>query len=284
MNFLTKLALGNMDATRWGNIEAEVDLFGNQIGMSQEIAQRNLKILQSTEAHFDRYFNRRFDLRSLTGENIAEAFEFKAPEGLKMVYNSIRLPNFHKDMERSFVDFGSIKWNREGERIRNGFGLLNDHLFDFYRDLMIIAGKEGEFDSYLHKMNKLQDAMMSTDMINPLEYMAVRSSLDSEVRGIAEQVLTYGLKEGSGRMEKTSKILGNPIWAIMGGTGHFKGLKEGLALEKASMYKVEQLGTLSELSRKIEKVKLDMPFDETEQEKVMRLKDEIIEIEKCHGG
>tara|TARA_R100000781_G_C4080830_1_gene127662 strand:- start:2121 stop:3770 length:1650 start_codon:yes stop_codon:yes gene_type:complete len=284
MNFLTKLALGNMDHTRWGNVEADVELFGNQLGMSQEIAKRTLKILQSTEAHFDRYFNRRFDLKSLTGENIAETFEYSAPENLKMVYNSIRLPNFHRDMERSFVDFGSIKWNREGNRIRNGFGLLNDHLFDFYRDIMKIAGKESDFDSYLHKMNKLQDAMMSNEIINPLEYMAARSNLEAEVKGIAEQVLTYGLKEGSGRMEKTSKIIGSPIWAIMGGTSHFKGLKEGMALEKASKLSLDGLGKMSEMSRQIEKVKLDMPFDETSEQKIRRLKDEIVEIEKCYGG
>ena len=38
------------------------------------------------------------------------------------------------------------------------------------------------------------------------------------------------------------------------------------------------------MEKQIEKVKLDMPFDETSEQKIRRLKDEIVEIEKCYGG
>ena len=265
INFLTKMSMGQLQME--GMV---VD------GIEADLATKALKILQVSEAQFDRYFNRRFDLKGLVGDNIAETFDVGGVEAEKMVYNAIKLPNFHRDLERSFVDFGSIKWNRESERIRNGFGMLNDHLFDFYRDLMEVAGKGEEFESYLGKMNKLQDAMMSNDIINPLAYMSARQSMDGEVRNIAQQVLTHGLKEGKANMEKTSKILSNPVWAIMGGNSHWK----GLTLEKSSKYSVERLGEMSALSRRIERVKLDLPVDETGEETLRRLKHDVIEIKR----
>ena len=81
-------------------------------------------------------------------------------------------------------------------------------------------------------------------------------------------------------MEKTSKILSNPVWAIMGGNSHWK----GLTLEKSSKYSIDRLGEMSALSKRIERVKLDLPVDETSEERVRRLKDELVEIEKCYGG
>ena len=77
-------------------------------------------------------------------------------------------------------------------------------------------------------------------------------------------------------MEKTSKILSNPVWAIMGGNSHWK----GLSLEKSSKYSVERLGEMSALSRRIERVKLDLPVDETGEETLRRLKHDVIEIKR----
>ena len=37
--------------------------------------------------------------------------------------------------------------------------MMNDHLIDFYADIMKLAGKEAEFESYINSMNELTKGM-----------------------------------------------------------------------------------------------------------------------------
>ena len=171
------------------------------------IARKALGLLQFTEAQFRRYFNREFDMKGLVGEQIGDYVDIGdlmgaasgGQVGQRLIMDNIRLPNFSKDFERSFTDYGSIKWARGANRIKGGSNLMNDHLLDFYGQLMRIAGKEKEFDSYLNKMNDLQAAMIENNIMNPIDYLSMRLEMDKEIRDIAQEVLSRGLSEEGGR-------------------------------------------------------------------------------------
>mgnify|MGYP003132048306 FL=1 len=243
----------------------------------QGLAKTALSYLQVTEAQFQRFFDRRFDMKKLVSENFGEAFAFGDRAQMKLVYDSIKLPNFHKDFEKRFGDFGTIQWTKTGDRIKNGFGLFNDHLFSFYRDIMQAAGKEKEYDNYLSEMSTLQDLMMSNNVINPLSYIHARNTMDRDVRDIAERTLGLALKKGDLTPELTSKLMANPVYALMGGSDFFKNLN----LERSSKVGTDNLKQMYKRSKAIENVKNKLPISEEGEERLRRLKDDLIKIKEC---
>lgn len=247
-------------------------------GVSSDVAKRALRILQVTQAQYERYFNSRFDLKGLQADNLADVVMV---DNKQWLYNAIRLPNYYKGLERNLLPFGSIKWDRTSERARNGFGMLNDHLIDFYREILRSSGKEREFDTYLESMHEIQNMMMGNNTINPLEYMSLRNGLDKDVKDIAEKTLTRAVMDSKGSPVETNRLIGNPVWAIMGGNAHWKGLSRGTNLEKSSKYSMKGLEDMMNIQKTIEKVKNEMPVDESGESKFKRLEDELYEIKKC---
>ena len=224
--------------------------------LMQSYAKSSLAYLQLTETKFRRFFDNRFDINSLISKNIGDSFVYGFDKAVKASYESIRLPDFHNDLQRNLYDFGSINWNKTGERIKSGFGLMNDHLLDFYREIMVVSGKDKEFDNYLNSMNELQNISMSNKIMNPIEYMHIRNQIDNDVKRVAKMVLTSGLKDGNEKPEIVKKLMNNPVFALMGGGSYMK----GLSLEKQSNFNLKTLSDIHKISNKIEKVKDDLPF------------------------
>ena len=272
LNLLTQMARGE------GNLGTIAD-YGTETTM---LAKQALGLLQFTEAQFSRYFNREVDMKGLIGERVGEYVDIGelmgagagGDVGKRLILDNIRLPNFNKDFERSFGDYGSIKWNRGANRIGGGSNLMNDHLLDFYGQIMRAAGKEKEFDSYLNKMNDLQAATIENRIMNPIDYLSMRLQMDKEVREIAQEVLSRGLAEGRGSAEEVNNIMRNPVFAIMGGTSFFK----GLTLERQGKYSLERLSDMKRLSNRIERVRKELPVKESTQEELMKLRNEAERI------
>ena len=268
LNFLTQLAS-----------RREMKLFGEDVvdPEVQQLAKTALSYVQTTEAAFQRFFDRRFDLRALTSENIGMAYEYGPGMSQKLVYDAIRLPSFHKDFEKRFGDFGTIEWTKTGDRIKNGFGLFNDHLFSFYKDIMDAAGKSKEFDTYIDQMSNLQSLMMSNNILNPVSYLHARNSMDADIRDIAQKTIGLGLKKGNLKPELTNKLMSNPVYALMGGSSYFK----NLTLERSAKQGMDSLKKMKETSSLVENVKRDQQVSESGEERLRRLKDEMIELRKC---
>ena len=266
LNFLTQLAM--RDSLAGQSIDYEI----------KGTAKTALAYIQATEAQFERFFNKRFDMKNLVSDNLGDAYLFGDKAQKKLIYDAIRLPNFHKDFEQRFGDFGTIQWTKTGDRIKNGFGLFNDHLFNFYRDIMSAAGKEKEFDTYLEQMSTLQDLMMSNNVLNPIAYVHARNKMDVDIRDIAQKTLGQALKQGNLAPEVTTKLQGNPVYALMGGSTFFKNLN----LERPARKGFDSLKELHAKAKAVENVKKDLPIDETSEERFRKLKDELIEIEKCN--
>ena len=143
---------------------------------------------------------------------------------------------------------------------------------------MSAAGKEKEFDTYLEQMSTLQDLMMSNNVLNPIAYVHARNKMDVDIRDIAQKNLGQALKQGNLAPEVTTKLQGNPVYALMGGSTFFKNLN----LERPARKGFDSLKELHAKAKAVENVKKDLPIDETSEERFRKLKDELIEIEKCN--
>ena len=160
---------------------------------------------------------------------------------------------------------------------------------------MSAAGKEKEFDTYLDEMSNLQDLMMSNNILSPVAYVHARNKMDVDIiditatltgdgnkmdvdiRDIAQKTLGQALRQGNLSTEVSNKLKGNPVFALMGGDTFFKNLN----LERPVKTGKDSLKEVYTKAKAVENVKNDLPIDETSEERFRKLKDELIEIEKC---
>ena len=110
----------------------------------------------------------RYEYKQIISKNGFDLPDQNPFEGLS--FKQIRLPNFSKDFERMFTSYRDIKWARDTKRKTTGFEMMNDHLIDFYADIMKLAGKEAEFESYINSMNELTSKMIENEIIDPIEW------------------------------------------------------------------------------------------------------------------
>ena len=239
-----------------------------------KLAKEQLSILQFVEAQNERFFNMRVDRRALIGEQVGKSVNVGGL-GLasqNIVYNNIRLPNFDKDFQKLFGDFDGIKWMRDKDAAHGGFKLMNDHLLDFYALVMKLAGKEKEFDSYLNKMHDINSQYIGYDILDPVEYMAKRSTMDKEVRSIVKDVFVDGILETeSSKGNKTAAdILNSPIYALMGGKSYFR----GISLEKSVPFNIVRMRELRETYESMKEIRDDMSKNSKESRTII---DEFLE-------
>jgi hypothetical protein len=219
-----------------------------------------LRINQHVEAHFNRFFNRKFNMKDFVGD--VESVDLDL--GIKFKVDQFRLPDFNENL----TSMRGIQWARNKKRIGNGFNLMNDHLLDFYTDLMKLSGREKDFDSYLNKMSQLQGDMLGMNVIDPMEYLAMRMQMESEVKKIASDVITGGILQDRSN-PNVKKILANPVYALMGGASYFK----GLTLETSQPANIKRL-------RELTKVFKDLESHNEEMNPESRNSRELIEKEK----
>ena len=222
-----------------------------EIGWDADLTKGLLGSLQQVENRWHRFFNKDVALKDLLMGKIGE--ESNIGEGLTLNMGDLRLPKFNEDFQKSFVRHGDIKWTRNAGRVSHGRNLMNDYLLSFYRDILHIAGKEKEFDSYLNQMHDLQALMTQSETIDPIKYLAVRSQMEKEVRQVAQKVFSGGLDRNNKYVRNMMK---NPVYSIMGGPEYFR----GYALERESVFNPERLRTIKRLANSVEELRDEMDF------------------------
>ena len=223
-------------------------------------AEEALKIIQTSEAQWRRYYNRKTAQKGITETVI----DIGAPEVGNLALSHVKMPDFHRDFTKTFTSFDRIDWRRDTDRIGIGSGMMNDHLIQFYSDIMHLAGKGDDFTSYLQRMNALQSEMMSNRTMDPIKYLSMRSLMDKEVREIAEKVLTGGLKDRNNVYVKN--IINNPVYAIMGGAGHYK----GLSLEGRSFLNRNELKDIIRMNENLKGYDTDLNVKSSSSKKLIR--------------
>ena len=204
----------------------------------KEIASQLLRIVQTTEANFERFYNKKYDMRNLGDPNYSVNIGTKE-NPIRFGLENVRLPSFGKGLEQVAGDFSSIRWTRDTNRISSGFELMNDNLLSFYNDIMKLSGKETEFKDYLNTMHGLKADMISNRVIDPIKYLATRSTIEKDVKRLVNEVLTGGKMENM-QDATVKRILNNPVYIINGGhTG--SGFFKGISLEQKPAYTLKRL-------------------------------------------
>jgi len=226
------------------------------VAQNQQLAKSSLQQIQFIESTFSRFFNKRVDQRWLVGEEVGDFLDVGAigKAGKMVMYNHLRLPDFNQDFTRLFSDFRSVQWQRDSNRMSSGFGLMNDHLIDFYRNVMRLAGKEGQFDSYLEKMSVMDAEMMGNNIIDPMKYLSLRQNIDAEVRQIAGDIFIGGRlkKELAKGNPIAESIVNSPVYTLMGGSKYYE---RGVSLERTPQFNVEKLRELKDMHESIREIK-----------------------------
>jgi len=226
------------------------------VAQNQQLAKSSLQQIQFIESTFSRFFNKRVDQRWLVGEEVGDFLDVGAigKSGKMVMYNHLRLPDFNQDFKRLFSDFRSVQWQRDSNRMSSGFGLMNDHLIDFYRNVMRLAGKEGQFDSYLEKMSVMDAEMMGNNIIDPMKYLSLRQNIDAEVRQIAGDIFIGGRlkKEIAKGNPIAESIVNSPVYTLMGGSKYYE---RGVSLERTPQLQVEKLRELKDMHESLREIK-----------------------------
>ena len=130
---------------------------------------------------------------------------------------------------------------------------MNDYLLSFYRDILHIAGKEKEFDSYLNQMHDLQAVMIEAKTIDPMKYLSIRGQMEREVRKVATTVFAGGLDRNNKYVRNMMK---NPVYSIMGGPEYFR----GYSFEKSPGINLKRLRIIKENADDITRLRDEMDF------------------------
>jgi len=140
------------------------------------------------------------------------------------ISQQLRVPSINKKVRKMFQSFKGIEWRHSGEgRLSHGRDLTNDHLFDFYNNIMESVDKGKEFKEYRAMMNGIEAQMINNEVIDPIDYMSLRSNLDKDVMKIASDVFTGGFSNIGGKEQFVKNITSNPVYILMGGEDYFKG-------------------------------------------------------------
>jgi len=140
------------------------------------------------------------------------------------------------------ISFGRLKWSRDKSRIGDGFNTMNDDLINLYRDIATLQGLEVQFEGYLKGMNEINQRLMSSKTMNPIDYLATRAQLDKQMRKLAQAVLTSP-EQINGKSQAARNIRENPVYALMGGGKYFG----SMSLEKTSTLSHERLRSMQQM-------------------------------------
>ena len=198
-------------------------------------ARDGLHLFQFIEAQWERFYNRNPQMKELIQGNAEGEFlgdvkvagQVSPAEMIQQksgIYEQLTLPSVNKKVSKMFQSFKGIEWKTDSEnRIGHGRDLTNDHLFDFYNTIMSDAGKGKEFEEYRAKMNGIEAQMINNEIIDPVDYMSLRGTMDKQVMDIAQEVFIGGFANLGGREKFVRDIQSNPVFILMGGKDYFKG-------------------------------------------------------------
>jgi hypothetical protein len=214
-------------------------------------AKQLLGLIQVTEANFDRFYNKRFDMQNFTSEADYSVKIGKGADAFRFNLSNIRLPSFGKQIEDVISSYNSIKWTRDTNRVGGGFDLLNDASISFYADIAKASGKEIEFKQYLDTMNGLKMQMMKNKTIDPIEYLAIRSTIQNDMKQLVSDVFSGGVDINKESVSYR-RLMKNPMTILYGGSAN-GGDYRGVTLEKSRQYLQKELREVVKMRERLEK-------------------------------
>jgi|10_taG_2_1085330.scaffolds.fasta_scaffold00829_6 hypothetical protein len=239
--------------TEASRAEKTRELFGIEKGItSEEVAavKQLLGIIQVTESNFDRFYNKRFDMKDFTSEPDYSVRIGKGEDSFLFSLSNVRLPSFSKPIEDTIYDYNSIKWTRDTNRVSGGFDLINDASLSFYADIAEVSGRTAEFKDYLNIMNGLKMQMVQNKTIDPIEYLAIRSTIQNDMKQLVSDVLSGGIDINK-QSVSYRRLRKNPMYILYGGDAN-GGDYRGVTLEKSRKYLQKELKEVVSMRKRLE--------------------------------
>ena len=214
-------------------------------------AKQLLGILQVTEANFERFYNKRFDMKDFSTEADYSVRIGKGADSFLFNLGNIRLPSFGKQIEDVISNYSSIKWTRDTNRVGAGFDLINDSSLAFYADIAEVSGRSTEFKNYLNTMNGLKMQMMKNKTIDPIEYLAIRSTIQNDMKQLVSDVLSGGIDINKESVSYR-RLKKNPMFILYGGDANGADYR-GVTLEKSRQYLQKELKQVVKMRERLSK-------------------------------
>ena len=137
-------------------------------------------------------------------------------------YEMLRFPKFQQTMQSSFDNFTSLKWNKATGK-ENPFQIMNDDLLNFYREIFKMSGLEKLFNDYAYQLSNINSLSMGSEIIDPFHYLNIMRNVESKVHEFVSKGLDGGFSP-DGKFIPTEAMKNNPIWIMLGGENHIKGI------------------------------------------------------------
>jgi len=198
-------------------------------------AKAALEILTSTEASYDNLLRKKVSYM---------------PDMTNPIWGgeyNLRIPDFPRSMQSAFTRFNSISFGRETGGRRDKFGLWDNDLIEFYRDIFILQGAEPEFDKYMEKITNSRALKLGSQPSDPMKYFAEILEIQ-RVEGNIHEFVSKALSSGitaSGNKVVLERFKKNPIFVLLGGMENGNGRK--FSLNPINRLSSDELSKMSEL-------------------------------------
>ena len=219
---------------------------------NQQLFEFSLKAMIESNIFYNKFFNKDVLMRSETDAQM----------------NRMGIMPFDKNMQTRLKNNLEFGWLNE-MLPSNNLSTMNKSVIALYREAaqMLPNKSNDDYTAFVEKLNDIDEYAYKRDYINPLKYMDMRLSLDTDFMNLARKNI-YN-QEGENGLPENLK--NNPMFA------HFDAIKFEPKLVKSPAKLIGMLSAVNEVEASLNTAVRQMPMKDSGIEKIRILK----EIQQC---
>ena len=219
---------------------------------NQQLFEFALKAMIKSNIFYNKFFNKDVLMRTETDAQM----------------NRMGIMPFDKNMQTRLKNNLEFGWLNE-MLPSNNLSTMNKSVISLYNDVVQLMPNKSNDDYmlFIEKLNDIDEYAYKRDYINPLKYMDMRLSLDTDFMELANKDIFN--QEGENGLPENLK--NNPMFQ------HFKAIKFQPKLVKSPAKLVGMLSAVNEVESSLNTAVRQMPMKDSGVEKIRILK----EIQEC---
>jgi hypothetical protein len=190
--------------------------------------KQQMKIMAPMLKHYRSYFEK--DFKYMSNDLVIDPNIVVPGSDVGLTYEHLQFPDFNKSFQTAFDSFRSFKWEKQADTV-DFFKAGPDPVINFYTKFFNLFEQGDAFKEYMKQHSSLMNTMQSTQLVDPMRYLAMVSNMDADIHKFVGQRFTGYITEGkNGPVTipvdnvNLKSLEGDPIFALLGGPNHFKGL------------------------------------------------------------
>lgn len=199
-------------------------------------AQVALDIFIQAEAAYDNFLRKRISYMPDMSQTNIWGVEY-----------NLSIPDFPKSIQSAFTRFNSMSFGRETGGRRDKFGLWDNDLMNFYRDIFILQGREKDFERYMEKITHSRALKLGVEPSDPTRYFSEIleiQRIEGDIHEFVSKALSAGISP-TGNKVVLERFKKNPVFVLLGGMEHGNGKK--FSLNPINRLSNEEIAKMSEL-------------------------------------